>query len=295
MAGHSTRHLALLGATDGLAISVHETVAVAEAATVTVPTIFIAVSDAVSVADVPNVGAQRVASSEAISVADSVGVSLASTARVSEALSVAEAIGRYLGVPAGSAEAIGVSDSVSVSVVTPPFVLNLGVSVSEAIGVLDSPIGAGLAILVSTGPPPATPRNVLIDRLTGEVYPWPINHETEDAIKTLGRQITLSGKSSRILLMRQPVHPGPVHLVLHGSMLDRTQSQYSNFIRFFNECDDRTFDYVDAAGESYHVSLVQFDARRQLAAGRDDGSFLQYTLEMEVVEATHGALVGYAV
>jgi hypothetical protein len=130
-----------------------------------------------------------------------------------------------------------------------------------------------------------------------------VNHATEDPIKTLGRQLTTSGitasgklKATRkVTLVKHPTHPGPVHLVLHGFLIDRTLTQYQAFIRFFTECDDRTFDYIDASGDSYHVSIASFDARRQLAAGREDGSYFEYALDVEVISVNSGALAGVAV
>lgn len=141
------------------------------------------------------------------------------------------------------------------------------------------------------GDPP--PRNYLIDNLTSVVYPWPVNHETEDSVKSLGRRISSSGVSSKIGLMRQFAHPGVTVLNLHGHFLDRDQAQYAAFIGFFNNCDDRTFTYIDAAGDSYEVILLQFDARRLRGANRQDGSYFEYTLEMHVLSVNQGPLEGF--
>lgn len=160
-------------------------------------------------------------------------------------------------------------------------------------------VGAPVVLPIIPGPP----RNFLIDRITLEVYPWPLNHATEDAVKTLGRRLTRSGISAsgkliatrHVFLIRHPTHPGPMHLILHGSLLDATQLQYQTFVRFFNECDDRTFDYIDASGDSYHIAIVQFDARRKLAPSRTDGSYFEYSLEVEVIDVNQGAYRGYAI
>lgn len=152
----------------------------------------------------------------------------------------------------------------------------------------------GTPILISGAAPHQPPRNYLIDNKTGEVYPWPLNHSTEDSLKTLGRRLSRSGVSKRVRLMMHATHPGPAHLVLNGNFIDRSQQQYQKFVDFFNDCEDRTFLYIDASGDAYIVSLMQYDARRVWAATREDGSFFTYTLEMEVIEVVQGPLMGYA-
>lgn len=158
----------------------------------------------------------------------------------------------------------------------------------------------GVPFLAAIAPPsdpsrPPPPRNYLIDRLTREVYPWPVNHTSEDAIKSLGRQLTRSGINPGGFTIRQRTVPGPTQLVLQGSMIDQDQAQYRTFVRFFGECEDRTFDYIDAAGDSYHVAIVSFDARRKLSPSHVNGSYFTYTLEVEVIGVNHGALVGIGV
>ena len=163
--------------------------------------------------------------------------------------------------------------------------------------------GVGAPIVLQAAPG-AEPRNYLIDRTTREVFPWKLNHSEEDPIKTLGRQLTRSGITAagkllatrRVTLIKHPTHPGPVHLLLHGSLLDAAPpTQYQTLVRFFKESDDRTFDYIDASGDSYHVVIIGFDARRQLSPAHFDGSYVTYSLELEVIEVNSGALQGYAV
>lgn len=148
------------------------------------------------------------------------------------------------------------------------------------------------------------PRNYLIDRATGEIYPWPLNHSTEDSVKSLGRRVTRSGITAsgkllttrRVFLIRHPSVPGPVHLLLHGTMLDRTPpTQYETFVRFWREGTDRTFDFIDASGDSYHIAIVSVDARRMPSVAHTDGSYFQYSLEVEVIDVNEGAYKGYAV
>lgn len=139
----------------------------------------------------------------------------------------------------------------------------------------------------------APPRNYLIDAKTGSVYPWPVNHETEESLKTLGRRLTRSGPSLRVRLIRHHTHPGPARLILHGKFIDHSQSQYHAFIAFFENCDDRVFIYIDASGDAYEVVLTQFDARRKLSIMHADGSYFEYSLEMHVVNVIQGPLKGY--
>jgi hypothetical protein len=161
----------------------------------------------------------------------------------------------------------------------------------------------GTPIILQRAPSQPVPQCVLIDRVTGEIYPWPLNYTEEDPIRTLGRRLTRSGISAagkliatrKVTLIKHPSHPGPVHLVLHGSLTDHSGAQYNAFVRFFRECDDRTFDYIDASGDSYHVVIAGFDARRKLSASHVDGSYFTYSLEVEVIDVNSGALQGYAV
>lgn len=151
----------------------------------------------------------------------------------------------------------------------------------------------GQAFVRTTVRKPPPPRNYLIDRITREVYPWPVNHETEDAIKNLGRQLSRSGLNPGGFMIRQRTHPGPAHLVLHGHYVDQSSAEYRSFVRFFKEGDNRTFDYIDASGDSYHIQIVSFDAHRKRSVTHLNGSYFEYTLEVEVLEVNQGALAGH--
>jgi hypothetical protein len=176
----------------------------------------------------------------------------------------------------------------------PTVILAAGIASAETVGVPLLLTTAAPSPPAPGAPPRApAPRNYLIDRITREVYPWPVNHATEDAIKTLGRQLQRSGINPGGFMIRQRTHPGAAHLALHGNMIDRTQAQYRTFVRFFRECDSRTFDYIDASGDSYHVAITSFDARRKISPTRADGSYFEYSLEAEVIAVNQGALAGH--
>lgn len=151
-------------------------------------------------------------------------------------------------------------------------------------------------LLVAAAPTPGVapkPRNYLIDLSDGTVYPWPVNHGSEDPLTVLGRRLTRSGVSKRVRLMRQPTHPGPARLTLHGHYLDHGQGEYQAFVNFFNDCDDRLFVYIATDGAAYTVSITQFDARRLMSITHADGSYFEYDLELHVVAVESGPLKGH--
>lgn len=133
--------------------------------------------------------------------------------------------------------------------------------------------------------------NRFTDPATGTFYDWHINHDTEeDGGRT--RQITLSGNTSGLGLVRQQGAQTPLTLKYSGSILRRVQLQ--QFWHFFQLCQSQTIFFRDYYGDEYEVTITAFDPVRHRGENRNDPTiphhYWTYTMEMQVLRVVSGTL-----
>lgn len=134
-------------------------------------------------------------------------------------------------------------------------------------------------------------RNRFTDPTTGETYDWQINHDTEEEG---GRQrdITLSGNTSGVGLVRQQGAQAPITLRYGGAILHL--AQFEAMWHFFQLCESRTIFFRDFYGDEYEVTITAFSPTRQRGRNFADPAiplhFWHYTIEMQVMLVRSGTM-----
>jgi hypothetical protein len=133
--------------------------------------------------------------------------------------------------------------------------------------------------------------NRFTDPATGAFYDWRINHDTEDE-GGRERQITLSGNTSGLGLVRQQGEQTPLTLKYSGSILHLSQLQA--FWHWFQLCQSQTIFFRDFYGDEYEVTITTFSPVRHRGENRNDASiphhYWTYTIEMQVLRVVSGTL-----
>lgn len=130
----------------------------------------------------------------------------------------------------------------------------------------------------------ATPRDLFVDTVTGEIYEWPINHLGESVLTLGGQQGSFGGLTDNVGLARQQSQDDPRTLQLQGTVLDIAQR---NALQdFFDRCDDRQLIFAHAEGLAWVVIITNYDARheRVFANPHDPsiGFFWRITVDLAV-------------
>lgn len=183
----------------------------------------------------------------------------------------------------------------------------IGIASSEAFGASgDRPL---VWRAVDSTPSPPTPnpspgrpapRAQLVNTATLETYDWAINHSEEQAIR-LFHNAELGARNPELGLVRHQSWGDGVSLRLSGAILDR--DQHDRFEAFFAECEtigqadpDDQLLFRDPLGSEYVVVVSSYDAKLTRTAQNprhpDSQVWWQYEIELYVVEARAGALVG---
>jgi hypothetical protein len=135
--------------------------------------------------------------------------------------------------------------------------------------------------------------NRFTDRQTGETYDWHINHAEEEE-GGRAREITLSGNTSGLGLVRQQGAQQPLTLRWAGAILHR--EQFVAMWHWFGLCELRTIFLRDFHGDEYEVVITNFDPSRVRGRNPQDPSiplhYWKYTIEMQVLQVISGDLAG---
>jgi len=135
--------------------------------------------------------------------------------------------------------------------------------------------------------------NTFSDPSTGESYPWPINHETEESFGQ-ERSISTEANTANTGLVRLQGDRQPMQLRLSGKML--TRAQRDAFWHWFNLCETRTIYYSDVEGNTFEVQITAYNPVRVRAERnmRDLANaptwIYTYTLAMDVLRVISGPL-----
>lgn len=137
--------------------------------------------------------------------------------------------------------------------------------------------------------------NVFTDPATGETYPWPINHETEESFGQ-ERQVSTEANTGNTGLVRVQGDRQPMQLRISGKML--TRAQRDAFWRWFNLCESRTIHYSDVEGNTFEVQILAYNpirirAQRNTADPVNAPTWIYtYTMSMDVISVISGPLAG---
>lgn len=137
--------------------------------------------------------------------------------------------------------------------------------------------------------------NVFTDPSTGETYPWPINHETEEQF---GQERTINTEANTGLtgMVRVQGDRQPMQLRISGKML--TRAQRDAFWRWFNLCENRTITYSDVEGNTFEVQILAYNpirvrAQRNMRDPVNAPTWIYtYTMTMDVIRVVSGPLAG---
>lgn len=137
--------------------------------------------------------------------------------------------------------------------------------------------------------------NRFTDPKTGAIYDWRVNHDTEEDVGRT-RQITLSGNTSGLGLVRQQGAQTPLTLKLSGAILHL--SQLEAMWHYFQLCESQTIYFRDFYGDEYEVTITAFSPVRKRGENRNDPTiphhYYTYTLEMQVLQVRSGTLAELA-
>jgi hypothetical protein len=118
-------------------------------------------------------------------------------------------------------------------------------------------------------------RNRFTNPADGSFYDWQINHADEDAVSK-SRNITRSGTTDNVGVVRQQGDAGPLTLKYSGTILHR--AQLVEFWRWFEISRDQTIYFTDFDGQEFEVQITEFSPQRHrtLRNPRDPSAPLHY-------------------
>jgi hypothetical protein len=135
--------------------------------------------------------------------------------------------------------------------------------------------------------------NVFRDPATGVTYNWAVNHTEESSIAK-SRQMADGGATDNIGLVPQQGAATPLILTWKGTFFD--PEQLTEFLHFWELCEDHSIYLTDFAGDLYEVLITDFSPQR-VAANRNpkfpDLTWVwTYDITMRVLTAFSGPWVG---
>jgi hypothetical protein len=140
--------------------------------------------------------------------------------------------------------------------------------------------------------------NVFTNPATGDQFTWPINHDTED-MGGRSRQITYSGNTKQVGLVRQQGDSIPMQFKYSGTFFD--QASIQRMFDFYNLGRSQTIYFTDFSGAMYEVLITEFTPvrKRTVRNSRDFAHaptwYWTYTITMDVVTVLAGYLLGHVV
>lgn len=136
--------------------------------------------------------------------------------------------------------------------------------------------------------------NRFTNPLTGAIYDWPLNHETEEDLgKRNSLEVTFNTGSG--LPVFQQGNSDPMTLRFEGRAL--TEAHITNLWGWFGLTRTQTVYFRDFAGDEYEVIITDFRPRRIRAAKnlRDltnaPLNTWTYTIEMTIIRVRSGPLL----
>lgn len=137
--------------------------------------------------------------------------------------------------------------------------------------------------------------NEFIDPKTAEVYPWPVNHESESEAN-LARSISTAANTAGTQLVRQQGVGGPLTFQLTGAIF--LKSQLEKFIHFYNLCESQTIYFKKYSGDEFEVQITDFKPVEVKTIHNPKDStnaplwYWRYTMTLEVITVRSGVFAG---